>query len=63
LKGTTVSGTWHVIPGSGTGDLMGLRGEGGFTAELGQHADIHLDYWIERQPGKRSSIQPTPSLG
>lgn len=47
LKGSTVSGTWFVIPGSGTGDLIGLRGEGGFTAELGQRADITLDYWFE----------------
>jgi hypothetical protein len=47
LKGSTVSGTWFVVPGSGTGELRGLRGEGGFTAELGQGADITLDYWFE----------------
>jgi hypothetical protein len=47
LEGTTVKGEWFVIPGSGTGDLSGLRGEGGFTAELGQHASITLDYWFE----------------
>jgi Protein of unknown function (DUF3224) len=47
LKGTTVSGTWFVVPGSGTGDLQGLRGEGGFEAELGQGANITLDYWFE----------------
>lgn len=47
LIGTTVTGTWHVVPGSGTGELRGLRGEGGFTAELGQRADITLDYWFE----------------
>jgi Protein of unknown function (DUF3224) len=47
LKGTTVSGTWFVVPGSGTGELEGLRGEGGFEAELGQRADITLDYWFE----------------
>jgi Protein of unknown function (DUF3224) len=47
LKGTTVSGTWFVVPGSGTGELQGLRGEGGFEAELGQGADITLDYWFE----------------
>jgi Protein of unknown function (DUF3224) len=47
LKGTTVSGNWFVIPRSGTGELRGLRGEGGFTAELGQGADITLDYWFE----------------
>jgi hypothetical protein len=47
LKGTRVSGTWFVVPGSGTGELRGLRGEGGFEAELGQGADITLDYWFE----------------
>ena len=47
LRGTTVSGDWFVVPGSGTGELAGLRGEGGFTAELGQGADITLDYWFE----------------
>jgi hypothetical protein len=43
-----VAGTWHVVPGSGTGELAGLRGEGGFAAALGQHAKITLDYWFER---------------
>jgi Protein of unknown function (DUF3224) len=47
LKDGTVSGTWFVVPGSGTGELGGLRGEGGFTAALGQGADITLDYWFE----------------
>jgi Protein of unknown function (DUF3224) len=42
-----VAGSWFVVPGSGTGELAGLRGEGGFTAALGQNADIHLDYWFE----------------
>ena len=47
LEGSTVSGEWFVIPGSGTEELAGLRGEGGFAAELGQHASITLDYWFE----------------
>jgi hypothetical protein len=47
LQGKTVTGTWFVIPGSGTGALKGLRGEGGFSADLGQNAAIHLDYWFE----------------
>jgi hypothetical protein len=48
LEGTTVSGTWFVVPGSGTGELEGLRGEGGFTAQLGEGADVTLDYEFER---------------
>ena len=47
LEGSTVKGEWFVIPGSGTGELAGLRGEGGFTAELGQRASITLDYWFQ----------------
>jgi hypothetical protein len=47
LEGSTVKGDWFVVPGSGTGELAGLRGEGGFQAELGQHAGITLDYWFE----------------
>jgi len=29
-----IKATWFVVPGSGTGDLSGLRGEGGFEASL-----------------------------
>jgi len=47
VEGSVVSGTWFVVPGSGTGELTGLRGEGGFRADLGQNAEIHLDYWFE----------------
>jgi Protein of unknown function (DUF3224) len=47
LEENTVEGDWIVVPGSGTGELRGLRGEGHFSAELGQHASITLDYWFE----------------
>jgi Protein of unknown function (DUF3224) len=47
LQAGVVSGSWFVVPGSGTGDLRGLRGEGGFRANLGEGADITLDYWFE----------------
>ncbi len=47
-KGDTVSATWFVLPGSGTGDLQGIRGEGGFQGVRGQGpAEIMLDYWYE----------------
>jgi len=42
-----VRGTWFVVPGSATGELAGLRGEGGFEAQLGQHAHYHLEVWSE----------------
>jgi hypothetical protein len=47
VAGSIVSGDWFVIPGSGTGGLTGLRGEGGFRANLGEGAQVHLDYWFE----------------
>jgi len=42
-----VDGSWFVVPGSGTGELTGLRGEGSFTAAVGESATITLDYWFE----------------
>ena len=47
VQDNIVSGDWFVIPGSGTGGLAGLRGEGGFRANLGDSAQVHLDYWFE----------------
>ena len=47
LVGREVNGAWFVVPDSGTGDLKGLRGEGGFKAQLGEHASIWLDYYFE----------------
>ena len=46
LAANRVKGTWFVVEGSGTGELAGLRGEGGFEAELGQHAAYTLTYWF-----------------
>ena len=47
VTGSVVNGDWFVVPGSGTGELTGLRGEGGFQANLGENAQVHLDYWFE----------------
>jgi hypothetical protein len=47
LEGKVVSGDWFVIKGSGTGELSGLRGEGGFRANLGESAEVQLNYWFE----------------
>src|SRR5499427_6709428 len=46
VQDNIVSGEWFVIAGSGTGDLTGLRGDGGFRANLGEGAQVHLDYWF-----------------
>ena len=42
-----IKATWSVVPGSGTGGLSGLRGEGGFEGEFGKGSDGTLDYWFE----------------
>ena len=48
FEGDTAKTTWFVVPGSGTGDLRGLRGEGGFVAQHGQqHTPFTLDYDFE----------------
>lgn len=47
VSGNVVSADWFVIPGSGTGELSGLRGTGGLRANLGQGGTVRLDYWYE----------------
>jgi hypothetical protein len=42
-----IKATWFVVPGSGTGDLAGLRGEGGFEGHFGKESGGTLDYWFE----------------
>jgi hypothetical protein len=42
-----IKATWFVVPRSGTGDLSGLRGEGGFEGQFGKGSDATLDYWFE----------------
>ena len=41
-----VTATWSVVPDSGTGDLRGLRGEGGYRwdGQSSQSATFTLDY-------------------
>ena len=42
-----IKATWFVVPGSGTGDLSGLRGEYGFEGGFGKGSEGTLDYWFE----------------
>jgi hypothetical protein len=42
-----IKGSWFVVPGTGTGELCGLRGEGGFEGAFGQGSRGWLDYWSE----------------
>ena len=47
IEGGQIKGDWFVVPGSGVGELAGLRGEGGFQGDVGDGAPVHLDYWFE----------------
>ena len=39
VENGNIKTTWFVVPGSGTGDLSGLRGEGGFEGQFGKGSD------------------------
>jgi hypothetical protein len=43
----SIESRWFVVPGSGTDELTGLRGEGGFKGQFGQGSEARLDYWFE----------------
>ena len=44
FEGGVASGTWSVVPGSGTGALKTLQGKGGFSAPHGTQMNYTLDY-------------------
>lgn len=46
IENGRITATWFVVPSSGSGDLSGLRGEGGFEGEFGKGSDATLDYWF-----------------
>jgi len=46
FDGASSKGSWVVIAGSGTGELRGLQGDGGFAAS-GQTAEYHLEHRFE----------------
>jgi hypothetical protein len=47
FDGKVAKGRLAVVPGSGTGELEGLRGSGEFTAPHGGEPSISLDYDFE----------------
>ena len=47
IENGKIKATWFVVPGSGTGDLSGLRGEGGFEGDFGIGSEGTLNYWFE----------------
>lgn len=42
-----IRATWSVVPRSGTGELSGLCGEGGFEGDFGKGSTGTLEYWFE----------------
>jgi Protein of unknown function (DUF3224) len=42
--GTGSEARWRIIEGSGTGELEGVTGQGGFATSGGSTASYHLDY-------------------
>ena len=44
FDGSVAAGPVKVVPGSGTGELAGLRGEGDFSAPMGSTASLTLEY-------------------
>jgi hypothetical protein len=47
FDGSKAEATWSVVPGSATGELRGMRGEGNFSVPLGKTASVTLDYKFE----------------
>lgn len=47
IENGKITATWFVVPRSGTGELSGLRGEGGFQGDFGKGSHGTLDYWFE----------------
>jgi hypothetical protein len=47
FDGSEARGEWSIVPGSGTDELEGVRGEGGFTAPMGGEPAARLDYAFE----------------
>lgn len=46
IQGGRIKATWFVVPGSGSGELQGLCGDGGFEGEFGKSSRATLDYWF-----------------
>ena len=47
IENGAIKAHWSVVLGSGTGELAGLRGTGGFEGRFGEGSHGTLDYWFE----------------
>jgi hypothetical protein len=48
FDGTLAKGDWSIVPGSGTGALAGIAGEGSFEAPHGPKATYSIEYAFEK---------------
>lgn len=46
-EGSTAKAEWSVVSGSGTGELRGLTGKGGYTAIHGKQTALSFEYNLE----------------
>ena len=51
--------SWFVVPGSGTGELSGLQGSGGYVARSGTTCDVTLDFDF---PDSRAAVRNGPRV-
>ena len=47
IENGKIKATWFVVPDTGTEELIGLRGEGGFEGDFGKGSSAYLEYWFE----------------
>jgi hypothetical protein len=47
FEGGAAKASWFVVPGLGSGELRGLRGEGGFASAHAEEYTMTLDYDFE----------------
>jgi uncharacterized protein DUF3224 len=47
FDGSEAKGSFDIVDGSGTEELSGITGTGGFAAPLGSTASVELDYDVE----------------
>ena len=54
-----IKATWFVVPGSATGDLLGLRGEGGFDGQFGKGVQRNAGVLVRIIWCLRASVHPS----
>jgi hypothetical protein len=52
FSGASSKGIWTVVPGSGTGDLVGISGSGSFEAAGGKSVTYELDHTLPSGSGR-----------